>query len=243
GFDYRGEPNPLSYPAHDSEFGILDYCGFWKDEAWYLKSWWTDEPTLHLFPHWNLQGHEGEEIELWAYSNCDEVELIVNGKKLGRQTMPKNGHLKWKATYQPGKVVAIGYKNGKRILTETIETTKPADKIIVTSDKQTITADGLDVAVVNIELKDAKGRFVPDACPMLTFRLEGNGRIIGAGNGDPSYLGADHPKDKDCKEFSIPAFNGYAQVLIQSNRYAGNIQLKCVANGLKDGSINIQSVP
>ena len=243
GFDYRGEPNPLSYPAHDSEFGILDYCGFWKDEAWYLKSWWTDEPTLHLFPHWNLQGHEGEEIELWAYSNCDEVELIVNGKKLGRQTMPKNGHLKWKATYQPGKVVAIGYKNGKRILTETIETTKPADKIIVTSDKQAITADGLDVAVVNIELKDAKGRFVPDACPMLTFRLEGNGRIIGAGNGDPSYLGADHPKNKDCKEFSIPAFNGYAQVLIQSNRDAGNIQLKCVANGLKDGSINIQSVP
>ncbi|SFO78780.1 beta-galactosidase GalA [Prevotella sp. tf2-5] len=243
GFDYRGEPNPLSYPAHDSEFGILDYCGFWKDEAWYLKSWWTDEPTLHLFPHWNLQGHEGEEIELWAYSNCDEVELIVNGKKLGRQAMPKNGHLKWKATYQPGKVIAIGYKNGKRILTETLETTKPADKIIMTSDKQTITADGLDVAVVNIELKDAKGRFVPDACPMLTFRLEGNGRIIGAGNGDPSYLGADHPKNKDCKEFSIPAFNGYAQVLIQSNRDAGNIQLKCLADGLKDGSINIQSVP
>ncbi len=243
GFDYRGEPNPLSYPAHDSEFGILDYCGFWKDEAWYLKSWWTDEPTLHLFPHWNLQGHEGEEIELWAYSNCDEVELIVNGKKLGRQAMPKNGHLKWKATYQPGKVIAIGYKNGKRILTETLETTKPADKIIMTSDKQTITANGLDVAVVNIELKDAKGRFVPDACPMLTFRLEGNGRIIGAGNGDPSYLGADHPKNKDCKEFSIPAFNGYAQVLIQSNRDAGNIHLKCVANGLKDGSINIQSVP
>ena len=243
GFDYRGEPNPLSYPAHDSEFGILDYCGFWKDEAWYLKSWWTDEPTLHLFPHWNLQGHEGEEIELWAYSNCDEVELIVNGKKLGRQAMPKNGHLKWKATYQPGKVIAIGYKNGKRRLTETLETTKPADKIIMTSDKQTITADGLDVAVVNIELKDAKGRFVPDACPMLTFRLEGNGRIIGAGNGDPSYLGADHPKDKDCKEFSIPAFNGYAQVLIQSNRDAGNIHLKCLANGLKDGSINIQSVP
>ena len=242
GFDYRGEPNPLSYPAHDSEFGILDYCGFWKDEAWYLKSWWTDEPTLHLFPHWNLQGHEGEEIELWAYSNCDEVELIVNGKKLGRQAMPKNGHLKWKATYQPGKVVAIGYKNGKRILTETLETTKPADKIIMTSDKQTITADGLDVAVVNIELKDAKGRFVPDACPMLTFRLEGNGRIIGAGNGDPSYLGADHPKDKDCKEFRIPAFNGLAQVLIQSNRDAGNILLKCNSNGLKEGTTMIQSV-
>ena len=85
GFDYRGEPNPLSYPAHDSEFGILDYCGFPKDEAWYLKAWWTEEPVLHIFPHWNLQGHEGEEVEIWAYSNCDEVELTVNGKRLGPQ--------------------------------------------------------------------------------------------------------------------------------------------------------------
>ena len=242
GFDYRGEPNPLKYPATDSEFGILDYCGFWKDEAWYLKSWWTEEPTLHIFPHWNLQSHEGEEIELWAYSNCDEVELIVNGKNLGRQTMPKNGHLKWKATYQPGKVVAVGYKNGKQILTETFETTTHADKIILKSNRRTITSDGRDVAVVTIEIQDAKGRIVPDACPMLTLRLEGNGRIIGVGNGDPSYLGADHPKDKDCKEFRIPAFNGYAQVLIQSNRDAGNIQLKCLSDVLKDGSINILSV-
>ena len=242
GFDYRGEPNPLKYPATDSEFGFLDYCGFWKDEAWYLKSWWTEEPTLHIFPHWNLQGHEGEEIELWAYSNCDEVELTVNGKKLGRQTMPKNGHLKWKATYQPGKVVAVGYKNGKQILTETIETAKSADKIIVKSNRPTITSDGRDVAVVTIEIQDAKGRIVPNACPMLTLRLEGNGRIIGVGNGDPSYLGADHPKDKDCKEFRIPAFNGYAQVLIQSNRDAGNILLKCNSNGLKEGTTIIQSV-
>ena len=240
GFDYRGEPNPLKYPATDSEFGILDYCGFWKDEAWYLKSWWTNEPTLHIFPHWNLEGHEGEEIELWAYSNCDEVELTVNGKNLGRQTMPRNGHLKWKATYQPGKVVAVGYKNGKRILTETIETTKPADKIIVKSNRPAITADGRDVAVVTIEILDAKGRLVPDACPMLTFRLEGNGRIIGAGNGDPSYLGADHPKDKDCKEFRIPAFNGLAQVLVQSNRNAGDLSLQCSSDGLKSGHIHIE---
>ena len=241
GFDYRGEPNPLKYPAHDSEFGILDYCGFWKDEAWYLKSWWTEEPTLHIFPHWNLQGHEGEEIELWAYSNCDEVELTVNGKNLGRQKMPRNGHLKWKAIYQPGKVVAMGYKNGKRILTETIETTKPADRIIIKSNRQTLTADGRDLAVITIEIQDAKGHLVPNACPALTFRLEGNGRIIGAGNGDPSYLGADHPKDKDCKEFSIPAFNGYAQVLIQSERSAGNISLQCSSNGLKSGNISILS--
>ena len=239
GFDYRGEPNPLSYPAHDSEFGILDYCGFPKDEAWYLKSWWTDEPVLHIFPHWNLKGHEGEEVEVWAYSNCDEVELTVNGKKLGRQPMPKNGHLKWKAIYQPGKVVAVGYKNGKRILTETIETTKPATKIVMKADRQVIASDGRDVSVVTIEVQDKKGRIVPDACPVLKFTLEGNGRILGVGNGDPSYLGEDHPKDKDCHQFSIPAFNGLAQVLIQSSREPSSLVLNCNGNGLTKGFTTI----
>ena len=239
GFDYRGEPNPLSYPAHDSEFGILDYCGFPKDEAYYLKSWWTDEPVLHIFPHWNLQGHEGEEVEVWAYSNCDEVELTVNGKKLGRQPMPRNGHLKWKAVYQPGRVEATGYKNGKRILTKTIETTKAAAKVILKADRHQIAADGQDMAIVNIELQDQKGRFVPNACPVLTFCLEGDANIIGCGNGDPSYLGSDHPDKQPCHTFSIPAFNGRAQVLIQSGKLPSTVTLKCTADGLKYGLLTI----
>ena len=239
GFDYRGEPNPLSYPAHDSEFGILDYCGFPKDEAYYLKSWWTDEPVLHIFPHWNLQGHEGEEVEVWAYSNCDEVELTVNGKKLGRQPMPRNGHLKWKAVYQPGRVEATGYKNGKRILTKTIETTKAAAKVVLKADRHQIAADGQDMAIVNIELHDQKGRFVPNACPVLTFCLEGDANIIGCGNGDPSYLGSDHPDKQPCHTFSIPAFNGRAQVLIQSGKLPSTITLKCTADGLKYGLLTI----
>ena len=239
GFDYRGEPNPLSYPAHDSEFGILDYCGFPKDEAYYLKSWWTDEPVLHIFPHWNLQGHEGEEVEVWAYSNCDEVELTVNGKKLGRQPMPRNGHLKWKAVYQPGRVEATGYKNGRRILTKTIETTKAAAKVVLKADRHQIAADGQDMAIVNIELHDQKGRFVPNACPVLTFCLEGDANIIGCGNGDPSYLGSDHPDKQPCHTFSIPAFNGRAQVLIQSGKHPSTVTLKCTADGLKYGLLTI----
>ena len=242
GFDYRGEPNPLSYPAHDSEFGIFDYCGFPKDEAYYLKSWWKDEPVLHIFPHWNLQGHEGDEVELWAYSNCDEVELVVNGKKLGRQPMPKNGHLKWEATYQPGKVVAYGYRNGKRIMTETIETTKPAYKIVLKADRQEISADGRDLAVITVEVQDQKGRIVPDACPMLRFTLEGAGRILGVGNGDPMYPGADHPKEKDCRQFSIPAFNGLAQILIQSDDTPSSLMLDCQSDGLKTSGITIISL-
>ena len=239
GFDYRGEPNPLSYPAHESEFGVLDYCGFRKDEAWYLKSWWTDEPTLHIFPHWNLQGHEGEEIELWAYSNCDEVELSVNGRRLGRQRMPRYGHLKWKAVYQPGRVVATGYKNGRRILTETIETTMPAARVVLTADRLQLAADGQDMAVVNIEIQDRKGRLVPDACPLLTFRLEGDASIIGCGNGDPAYLGSDHPAQQPCRTFSIPAFNGRAQVLIQSGHQPSASVLTCTADGLKDGVLTV----
>ena len=242
GFDYRGEPNPLSYPAHESEFGILDYCGFPKDEAYYLKSWWTDEPTLHIFPHWNLQGHEGEEIELWAYSNCDEVELTVNGKKLGRQQMPRNGHLKWKAVYQPGKVVAIGYKNGKRIMTKIIETTKPAYQTVLKADRQEVTADGRDLAIITVEVQDQKGRIVPNACPVLTFRLEGEARILGVGNGDPMYLGQDHPNSINCKEFSIPAFNGLAQVIVQSTEKASEITLNCLSDGLRTGNIRIVSL-
>ena len=239
GFDYRGEPNPLSYPAHESEFGILDYCGFWKDEAWYLKAWWTNEPVLHIFPHWNLQGHEGEEVELWAYSNCDEVELVVNGKKLGRQPMPKNGHLKWKAIYQPGKVVAYGYKNGKRTLTQVIETTKPAYRLVLKSDRQELMADGRDVAIITVEVQDQKGRVVPDACPLLNLLLEGDGRILGVGNGDPMYLGADHPKELNCKAFAIPAFNGLAQVIVQSGEMPSTMTLRCQSEKLQTGSINI----
>ena len=242
GFDYRGEPNPLKYPAHDSEFGILDYCGFPKDEAWYLKSWWTDEPTLHIFPHWNLQGHEGEEVELWAYSNCDEVELVVNGKKLGRQPMPKNGHLKWRAVYQPGRVVAYGYKGGKRIMTQTVETTQPASQTLLKADRTTLTADGRDVAVVTVEVQDKRGRVVPDACPLLTFTLQGEGRILSVGNGDPMYPGQDHPSAKDCKSFTIPAFNGLAQVIIQSTDTPSALTLTASGDGLKTGTLTVSTV-
>lgn len=237
GFDYRGEPNPLSFPATVSEFGILDYCGFPKDEAWYLKSWWTDEPVLHIFPHWNLQGHEGEQVDVWAYSNCDEVELFVNGRSLGRKKMPVNGHLKWSATYKPGSLRAVGYKNGRRILTEKIETTGAAQAICLEPDRTSIAADGRDVCVVTVRLKDSKGRFVPDACPDLDISLEGDARILGAGNGDPSWNGAENPNDKDCKAFSVKAFNGLAQILIQSGHTPGDIRLTCTADGLEASTI------
>lgn len=225
GFDYRGEPTPMTFPATGTQFGILDYCGFPKDEAWYLKSWWTDEPVLHILPHWNLQGHEGENIELWVYSNCDEVELTVNGKNLGRKTMPKNGHLSWTAIYQPGTVKAMGYKNGKKILTRNVETTGAPARISLTADRSVIRADNRDVAVFRVELQDKEKRFIPTACDDLTITVNGPVRILGVGNGDPAYQTTERPTDTNTRTYQVKAFNGLAQVLLQSTGEAGEATL------------------
>ncbi|MCQ7582430.1 glycoside hydrolase family 2 protein, partial [Salmonella enterica] len=135
GFDYRGEPNPMKWPATGSQFGILDYCGFPKDEAFYLKAAWTAEPVLHILPHWNLKGREGQSVEVWAYSNMDEVELLQDGKSLGRQKMDKDSHLVWNVTYKPGRLEARGFKNGKRVITRRVETTGPASQVSVEKSK------------------------------------------------------------------------------------------------------------
>ncbi len=216
GFDYRGEPNPLSYPATGSEFGILDYCGFPKDEAFYLKSWWTDETVLHILPHWNLAGHEGEEVSVWVYSNCDEVSLQVNGKNLGRKKMPHGGHLEWKAVYAPGSVKAVGYKAGKKVCTEVIRTSGAPAALKASIDRAEISGDGRDLSVINLSVYDSKGNFVPDASVPVTITVEGPARILGAGNGDPAFRGKERPENPSSRTFTIDTFNGLAQVLIQS---------------------------
>lgn len=220
GFDYRGESNPLVFPATGSSFGILDYCGFPKDEAFYLKSWWTGKPVLHILPHWNLKGHEGEEIDVWAYSNCDVVELFVNGKSLGKQTMPKNGHLSWKAIYKPGSVKAVGYKNGKKILTETIETTGEATQL-----KTVETVNG-DITIVDIYALDKKKRFVADACNEVSIKVEGNAEILGVGNGDSAWQAKERPlAGEDKQQFKVCLFNGCAQAIIRNNNGAISVSL------------------
>ena len=225
GFDYRGESNPLVYPATGSSFGILDYCGFPKDEAYYLKAWWTDEPVLHILPHWNLEGHEGEKVSVWVYSNCDEVALSVNGRSLGRKRMPRNGHLEWTAVYQPGRVQAVGYKNGRKILTETVYTAGAPAALTASPDRPVILADGRDLAVVNLSVLDDRGHFVPTACLPVTLTVEGPGRILGCGNGDSAFRGRERPEDPAARSFTIDTFNGLAQVLIQGTGEPGDIHL------------------
>lgn len=210
GFDYRGEPNPLSFPATGSEFGVLDYAGFPKDEAFYLKSWWTDEPVLHLLPHWNLSGHEGEQVDVWAYSNCAEVELIVNGKKQERKAMPRDGHLSWTVTYQPGAIEARGYDvRGKRVCTERLETTDQPSRIQLSTERCG------DVYVCTIALNDRRGRFVPTACEDVQLTIDGDARFLGVGNGDPAWKASEQPTDPAARHFQVSTFNGLARVFLQ----------------------------
>lgn len=243
GFDYRGESNPMVFPATNSQFGVLDYCGFPKDEAYYLKAWWTDEPVLHLLPHWNLQGHEGETIDLWAYSNCDEVELFVNGKKMGRKLMPKNGHLEWKVVYQPGQVKAVGYKNGKKVIVKKVETTGDATAIALSADRVTIASDNQDVAVCKVELKDKKGRFVPTACQDLKITVDGPIRILGVGNGDPAYQATERPVDSEARTYEVKTFNGLAQILLQSTHESGTATLSVEGDNLKRMTLSVEVLP
>ena len=155
-------------------------------------------------------------MEVWTYTNMDEVELLQDGHSLGRQKMEKDGHLVWKTTYQPGRLVAYGYKDGKRVLTERVETTGPAEKISVTTSKKTLRQDGEDIVVVDITLQDKKGRYVPDACDKIHVAVRGHGEILGWGNGDPGFKGEERIIGRDKREASFNAFMGNAQVIIRS---------------------------
>ncbi len=186
GFDYRGEPTPYSWPCINSHFGILDTCGFAKDNFWYYQSWWIDQPVLHLLPHWNWADKVGEEIDVRALSNCQEVELFLNNQSLGKQTMKKNSELKWKVKYAPGTLSAKGFNHGKVVAETKVETTGAPATVQLEPDRSAIHADGEDISIFTVSVRDEQGRPVPDASSSIEFALNGPGKILGVGNGDPS---------------------------------------------------------
>ncbi len=219
GFDYRGEMNPYDWPAISSQYGILDLCGFPKDIFYYLKSWWGKDPVLHIVSDWNSKGHAEEQITVTAYSNCEQVELLLNNKSLGRKDMPQNGHLEWTMSYQPGVLSARGYKANKTILESRIELCGPAASVQLVPDRTGIKADGEDVSVITVQATDLHGIIQADDSSQICFTLDGPGRIIGVGNGDPSS----HEPDRffetvrishieNLKELVVSGLNGRSEV-------------------------------
>jgi len=233
GFDYKGEPTPFGWPDVNSNFGIMDQCGFPKDAYYYYQSVWGDKPMVHVLPHWNWAGKDGQPIDVWAYSNAAHVELFLNGTSLGAKDMPPNGHLAWSVPYAPGTLEARGVDAaGKVVATDRVETTGAPAALRLTTDRTALTADGEDLTMVEVDVVDAQGRIVPTADNLVTFGVTGAGHVAGVGNGDPS----DHGPDK---AFYRHAFNGKCLVIVGAGEQPGSIRLTAVASGLKGAGLTM----
>jgi beta-galactosidase len=230
GFDYRGEPSPYSWPCINSHFGVMDTCGFPKDIFYYYQANWTLKPVLHLFPHWNWQT-PGQPVNVWAFGNCQVVELFTNGVSLGKQSLNMQGHVEWSVPFAPGTLQAIGYNNGVAVITNTIPTVGAPAAIALVPDRDVILSDGRDVSVITVQVLDAQGRVMPTSSNLINFTVTG-GSIIGVGNGDPSCHEADKASQRS-------VFNGLAQVIVQSTYAPGTISLTATSAGLASTNITI----
>jgi len=235
GFDYLGEPTPFWWPSRSSYFGIIDLAGFPKDVYYMYQSEWSNKVVLHILPHWNW--NKGDSIDVWVYYNqADEVELLLNGKSLGRKSKPDGVfHVWWRVPYQEGTLQAISYKDGKQVLTETIKTADEPASVRLTADRKTITADGKDLSFVTVEVLDKNKNVVPIADNLIRFSVEGPGTIAGTDNGNPT-------DSVSLKKPERNLFNGKALVVVQSEKAAGIIKLKAESGNLVNAEIEIGTV-
>jgi len=214
GFDYRGES---WVPATSCCYGILDLCGFPKNNASYYAARWTDRDVLHVYPHWNLP-----RTNLWVNTNCDEVELFVNGRSIGRRRRsPDKYRLAFPVSYEPGTVEARGVRKGRPVSFK-METSGAVCRLRLDAVRTVLTADGQDATVVNVTALDAAGRMVPNACCPVYFEQQGMGRLLGVGNGDPMS----HEPDV-CHEgqWMRTFFNGRCQVVVGASAVPGDFVL------------------
>ncbi|MDR3653418.1 MAG: glycoside hydrolase family 2 TIM barrel-domain containing protein [Paludibacter sp.] len=254
GIDYLGESR---WPVRASSSGVIDMAGFPKDGYYFYQSQWTKDPMIHLLPHWNWKGKEGKIIPVIAYSNCDAVELFVNGKSYGEQKLefprpgnsgswntydkpPVNGttadlHLTWNIPYEPGTLKAVGKRNGEIVYTTTVATAGAPAALRVSADKKSINSDGEDIVHIKVEIVDVNGTVVPDANNEIRFEVKGEGKLIGVENGNQRDLTSPTSKIKK-------AFNGLILGYVQSTQKKGNIKIKVSSNGLKDSEITIETL-
>ena len=233
GIDYLGEPTPYGWPARSSYFGIVDLAGFPKDAYYLYQSEWTDKPVLHVFPHWNWK--KGDTIDVWAYTNCGEEELFLNGQSLGiKKRVGDDLHLMWRLPFTPGTLKAIGRTDGKEIQTQEIRTAGTPAKITLEADRNVIKADGKDLSFITVKILDEEGILVPHANNLIQFDISGQGKIAGVDNGLQT-------SDEPFKANYRKAFNGLCLVVVQSNEKAGKITLRATSEGLKESLIVVDS--
>lgn len=244
GFDYLGEPSPYdtnAWPNHSSMFGIIDLASIPKDRYYLYRSVWNKEAeTLHILPHWNWEGREGEKIPVFVYTNYPSAELFINGKSYGRQTKHKNGtvenryRLMWHdAVYQPGEVRVVAYdEQGNPVAEKTVRTAGKPHHIELVTDRSSLQADGKDLAYVTLRIVDKDGNLCPNDGRLVSFKVKGAGKYRASANGDPTCLDLFHKPE-------MHAFGGMLTVIVQSGEKTGEIELQATAKGIKTGTIRI----
>lgn len=244
GFDYLGEPSPYdtnAWPNHSSMFGIIDLASIPKDRYYLYRSVWNKEAeTLHILPHWNWEGREGEKTPVFVYTNYPSAELFINGKSYGRQTKHKNGtvenryRLMWHdAVYQPGEVRVVAYdEQGNPVAEKTVRTAGKPHHIELVTDRSSLQADGKDLAYVTLRIVDKDGNLCPNDGRLVSFKVKGAGKYRASANGDPTCLDLFHKPE-------MHAFGGMLTVIVQSGEKTGEIELQATAKGVKTGTIRI----
>lgn len=244
GFDYLGEPSPYdtnAWPNHSSMFGIIDLASIPKDRYYLYRSVWNKEAeTLHILPHWNWEGREGEKTPVFVYTNYPSAELFINGKSYGRQTKHKNGtvenryRLMWHdAVYQLGEVRVVAYdEQGNPVAEKTVRTAGKPHHIELVTDRSSLQADGKDLAYVTLRIVDKDGNLCPNDGRLVSFKVKGAGKYRASANGDPTCLDLFHKPE-------MHAFGGMLTVIVQSGEKTGEIELQATAKGIKTGTIRI----
>ena len=262
GFDYLGEPTPYfawygprdegDWPSRSAYFGILDLAGLPKDRYYLYQSQWTKQPMVHLLPHWNWSGREGQAIPVMAYTNAEDVELFLNGRSLGRKhkgapyVIPVNERtskdlrftsryrLVWEVPYAPGELKAVPYSGGRSVAETNVRTAGPAARVTLSPDRARIAADGDDLSFITVRIEDDRGTLVPDADNLVRFEVSGPARIVAVDNGDQASLESFQGNQRK-------AFSGMALVVVRSLRgQAGQVRLRAVSDALRAGEAVIQ---
>ena len=255
GIDYLGE---AQWPAKSASFAPLDTCGFRKDSYYFYQSIWTEKPMAHLFPHWNWPGREGRIISMLCYTNCESVELFLNGRPLGEKCreFPARGmtkfyghfdrpalspttgdlHLSWDVPYEPGTLLAVGKNGGREVCRDEVHTAGEPFAVVLSADRGTVAADACDVFHVTVRIADRQGVTVPDAACKLNFHTEGPCELLGVDSGDP----------KSHELFQVAerrAFHGLCLAVVRSGSVPGEIRVTVSADGLRSASVTVKSVP
>lgn len=258
GFDYLGEPTPYysDWPSHSSLFGIIDLAGLPKDRYYLYRSHWNkDDETLHILPHWNWKGREGEITPIFVYTNYPTAELFINGKSQGKRTKDMSVtvynsadsasaadlkrltryRLMWMDTkYEAGTVKVVAYnEKGEAVAEKEIKTAGKPYKIELIPDRTEITADGKDLSFVTVKVVDKEGNLCPVAANQIKFKVKGNGKYVAGANGDPTSL-------ESFQEPTMKVFNGMMTAIIGSNEIPGTITLEATSKGLKKGTVTIK---